>query len=221
MMGSMGPMTNAARASPKPQRSTKFVPVIVKKKSKKKTKIITTTIGFYIPGGTQLFGKFSDLHSCQKACELSATCFSGDFNPWLKKCYGHTNITACTSMKSHDQITHFSKVPCTVSETPRGLVTLGTMAFKGIEMKGINHLQTCIKKCANMGGGIAPQNSAASVAATPQLCFAIDYDFASHKCYIHTNFEMCADTATAVTPNLLVKNPSSVNVLLCPLAMGK
>ena len=75
-------------------------------------KIISVHSGFYTPGGTQMFGKFKDLHSCQKACDLTPTCFSGDFNPWLGKCYIHSNLTACDSMRSHKAITHFKKIPC-------------------------------------------------------------------------------------------------------------
>ena len=75
-------------------------------------KIVATFSGFYIPGGTQMFGKFQDLHTCEKACELTPTCFAGDYNPWLKKCFMHNNLTACQSMRTHDKITHFKKVPC-------------------------------------------------------------------------------------------------------------
>ena len=59
-----------------------------------------------------MFGKFKDLYSCKKACEITPTCFSGDFNPWLGKCYLHGNITACATMRSHKAITHFKKIPC-------------------------------------------------------------------------------------------------------------
>jgi hypothetical protein len=75
-------------------------------------KILTTHHGFFIRGGTAMFGKFKDLHSCEKACEITPTCFAGDFNPWLGKCFLHSNLTACAPMSSHKAITHFKKVPC-------------------------------------------------------------------------------------------------------------
>lgn len=75
-------------------------------------KIIAVDKGFYIPGGTQLYGKFLTLKSCMKACALAPSCFSADYNPWLRKCYQHSNYTACNTRKSHSQFVHFSKVPC-------------------------------------------------------------------------------------------------------------
>lgn len=67
-----------------------------------------------------------------------------------------------------------------------------------------------------MGGGIAPSN-AALVAGFQQICGAIDYDFSSHKCYIHSNpLAFCpANTSPPPTPLNLVANPSVVNVILC------
>jgi len=75
-------------------------------------KIIAVDKGFYIPGGTQLYGKYLTLKSCMKACALAPSCFSADYNPWLRKCYQHSNYTACNTRKSHSQFVHFSKVPC-------------------------------------------------------------------------------------------------------------
>jgi len=75
-------------------------------------KIIAVDKGFYIPGGTQLYGKFVTLKACMKACALAPSCFSADYNPWLRKCYQHSNYTACNTRKSHSQFVHFSKVPC-------------------------------------------------------------------------------------------------------------
>ena len=75
-------------------------------------KIIAVDKGFYIPGGTQLYGKFLSLKHCMKACALAPSCFSADYNPWLRKCYQHSNYTACNTRKSHSQFVHFSKVPC-------------------------------------------------------------------------------------------------------------
>ena len=75
-------------------------------------KIIAVDKGFYVPGGTQLYGKFLTLKACMKACALAPSCFSADYNPWLRKCYQHSNYTACNTRKSHSQFVHFSKVPC-------------------------------------------------------------------------------------------------------------
>ena len=78
-------------------------------------KILSVDKGFYAQGGTQLFGKFKSLKHCMKACAITPSCLSGDFNPWLHKCYQHSNLTACNAAKSHPQFVHFSKVPCSKS----------------------------------------------------------------------------------------------------------
>lgn len=195
------------------QPKATYVPVIIKKKKQKKKKIISVQHGFFISGGTQMFGKFKDLYSCQKACAITPTCFAGDFDPWLGKCFMHGNTTACQAMSSHPAIIHFKKVPCSLVETPRGLITLGTQAFRGLEQKGTKDLKSCIKKCATAGGGIAPTPE--TVATTPQLCFGIDYDFATHKCYLHVDSTLCADP-TVITPEQLSPRASSINILLCP-----
>ena len=75
-------------------------------------KILRVDKGFYISGGLQLFGMFKSLKHCMKACATSPTCFSGDYNPWLHKCYQHSNLTACDRTRAHPQYIHFSKVPC-------------------------------------------------------------------------------------------------------------
>jgi len=80
-------------------------------------KIISVDRGLSVPGGTQLFGKFRSLKNCMKACAVTPSCYSGDFNPWLHKCYQHTNLTACNTAKSHPQFVHFSKVPCSKLRT--------------------------------------------------------------------------------------------------------
>jgi len=41
-----------------------------------------------------------------------------------------------------------------VVDAPTGHVTLGANMANGIEIKGIDTLQQCIKKCANAGLGI-------------------------------------------------------------------
>ena len=75
-------------------------------------KIISIQKGFYIPGGTQLFGKYKTLKSCEKACAATPNCFAGDYNPWLKKCYIHSNFTACNVVRAHKKLVHFKKIPC-------------------------------------------------------------------------------------------------------------
>ena len=75
-------------------------------------KIISIDNGVYIPGGSQAFGKFRTLKECMKACGNTPTCFAGDFNPWLGKCYFHSNTTACAGMRTHKKLIHFKKVPC-------------------------------------------------------------------------------------------------------------
>jgi len=68
--------------------------------------------GFHVPGGTQLIGKFKSIKKCMKACAITPSCLAADFNPWLHKCYQHTNFTACNNPNAHPQFVHFSKVPC-------------------------------------------------------------------------------------------------------------
>ena len=75
-------------------------------------KIISVDKGFFIQGGTQLFGKYKSLKHCMKACAVTAACLAGDYNPWLHKCYQHSNYTACDTLRAHPQYVHFSKVPC-------------------------------------------------------------------------------------------------------------
>jgi len=45
-------------------------------------------------------------------------------------------------------------VPAVVVDAPTGHVTLGANMANGIEQKGIDTLQQCIKKCAAAGLGI-------------------------------------------------------------------
>ena len=102
-------------------------------------------------------------------------------------------------------------------ETPRGLITLGAQIFGGLEQRGIKSLQDCIKKCATAGSGIAPNHIPEELAQ--QVCFGIDYDFGSHKCYFHTDETLCPElTPTIPTPVQLVEAPSVVNILLCKCA---
>ena len=80
-------------------------------------------------------------------------------------------------------------IPCAVPRqlpTARSRVILGAQMFYGYEMKGIDDLKSCIKKCTTMGGGIASTIAlipgTSTVAA--QICAAINFDFSTHRCYI-------------------------------------
>ena len=104
-----------------------------------------------------------------------------------------------------------------IVETPRGLITLGAASYGGLQQKGIDSLMDCIKKCATAGGGVAPAPD--THLDTPQLCFGVDYDFADHTCYFHTNIAICGgnddDNAIPLTPVSLFANPSTINILIC------
>merc|ERR1712083_98661 len=203
-------------------KKQKIVPVIIKKKKPKKTGTISTYQGMYIVGGTPVYGKFRDLKSCEKACDLTPTCFAGDYNTHTLKCYMHSNTTGCTSMKTHPSITHFKRVPCGNNRliiSPRSLITLGVAVLRGIEQKGITSLLDCLKKCSTAGNGIAP--APASFNTHPQLCFGIDYDFSTHTCFFHTHLlHACgaATLATIVNSIHAIPNPTVINILICPIA---
>lgn len=203
-------------------KKQKVVPVIIKKKKAKKTGKISTYQGMYIEGGTPVYGKFRDLKSCEKACDLTPTCFAGDYNTHTLKCYMHSNTTGCTSMKTHPSITHFKRVPCGNNGliiSPRSLITLGVAVLRGIEQKEITNLLDCLKKCSTAGNGIAP--APASFDVHPQICFGIDYDFSTHKCFFHARMDHACGTAT----DTVIKNsvhaipaPTVINILICPMA---
>ena len=53
-----------------------------------------------------------DNDSLFQACSYSHTCFAGDYDPHLKACYFHGNLTACGRTRAHQSITHFKRVPC-------------------------------------------------------------------------------------------------------------
>jgi hypothetical protein len=224
-----------------------YVPVYVPEQEKKKMKIISVDKGFYVQGGMQLFGKFKSLKHCMKACAATPTCFQGDYNPWLHKCYQHTNYTACQTLKSHPQFIHFSKVPCSVTDAPRGRVVLGASMANGAEQKGIDSLSNCIKKCTASGNGIPA--TVLSITSFPvplrlflkaiasdaaQSCFAIDYDFATHKCFFfQTNIANIAvsgtntillhcDLGKSILANSqgLRSNPTVVHITFCPKPVG-
>ena len=65
------------------------------------------------------------------------------------------------------------------------------------------------QKCATAGQGIAANQGAIAT----QTCFAIDYDFGTHKCFFHTNDALCQ--ALVTTPASLSARSSSINILLC------
>jgi len=219
---------------PQMESKTKYVPVVVKKK-KKKQKILTINKGVFIRGGTQVFGKFKSLKACMKACGATPTCFAGDYNPWVGKCYFHSNTTACNNMNSHSKITHFKKVPCEVTDAPRGRIILGAMHHATTFQKGVDSLSTCLKKCAGAGMGISsavPVDLAATaILGNLPLCYGINYDFGTHKCYWITNlhprlpdavrtiFSICPLTAAidVRVPVDLQPNPSVITVILCPI----
>lgn len=217
----------SGRSYYKPEKEKVYVPVYIPEKEKKKMKIISVDKGFYIMGGTQIAGKFRTLKACMKACAITPTCFAGDFNPWLHKCYMHTNYTACNTLRSHPQYVHFSKVPCSLVDAPTGRITLGAQVQNGIEIKGIDSLQQCIKKCVAAGGGV-PASAATLNDDVRQACFAIDYDFATHKCFFFgsnivnslTSFLHCVIPLPAgVSPPTsigAIPNPTVIHITFCP-----
>ena len=82
-------------------------------------------------------------------------------------------------------------------------ITLGAYLDHGVLVKGIKDIKTCIRKCAQAGGGVATFTNGNAMAgmdilASPQICFGIDYDFSTHKCYFHTRAGVfTADTFAA------------------------
>ena len=74
-------------------------------------------------------------------------------------------------------------------------------------------MSVVIQKCATAGQGIAPTNSEEDLAR--QICFGIDYDFATHKCYFHTDSDLCPNVEIIPTPASLVEMPSVINIILC------
>ena len=77
-------------------------------------------------------------------------------------------------------------------------ITLGAYLDHGILVKGIKGIKTYIRKCADAGGGVATFGTdmtvaGADVLASAQICFGIDYDFSTHKCYFHTRAEIIRD----------------------------
>jgi len=201
---------------------------VVVSKKKKKSKIISIDKGLYIQGGTQAFGKFTSLKACMKACATAPSCYAGDYNPWLGRCYFHSNVTACNTMSSHSKLTHFKKIPCTITGVPRARLVIGAQLFGAILQKGSTDLPGCLKKCVNAGTGISPTPAMLALPGQGgQLCFGIDYDFATHRFYFQVvnrrridvaASALCPEAAgTAVlVPEDLTANPSVIHILVCP-----
>ena len=73
------------------------------------------------------------------------------------------------------------------------------------------------------GGGVAPAQAMA--AETPQLCYGIDYDFATHKCYFHTLATVdtlvglpggiICNAAPPVPPANLVARAGTITIVIC------
>ena len=104
-------------------------------------------------------------------------------------------------------------------ETSRGRITLGAQLTGGHFRDGVDNLRDCISQCASLGNGVALMPSL--ISTTPQLCFGVDFNFADHTCYFHTNIETCGGNDSAdefpVTPVNTIANPNTVNVLICKL----
>ena len=128
---------------------------------------------------------------------------------------------------------YFSLFPA-ITDAPRGRIILGAQHFGGIVQKGIDNLSDCLKKCANLGPGISdiPTDLAGpTVFGDEQICFGVNYDFATHKCYFLTNnfprlleaqqpvFSLCPVVGGEIVrvPVDLQPNPSVITVLLCKL----
>ena len=65
-------------------------------------------------------------------------------------------------------------------------VVLGAAMSFGIEMKGIDDLKSCMKKCLTLGGGVA--SGPTLIQTQAQLCVAINFDFATYRCYVFPQF---------------------------------
>lgn len=124
-----------------------------------------------------------------------------------------------------------------------GLINHGHNLDHGLLLKGIKDIQTCIKKCLQAGGGVAADVNVTTVLSTPQICFGIDYDFASHKCYFHTSVTIfnapddveplllgitdgvvCHVNTTAtspIVPDGLIARPNVVNIVVCEYTLQK
>ena len=120
-----------------------------------------------------------------------------------------------------------------VTDAPRGRIFLGTQLFGATVQKGIDNLADCLKKCANAGMGISSvvptELTATAIFGNLPICYGINYDFGTHKCYFVTsNFPRLADTPRPIfalcpvtdatdlrVPVDLQPAPSVITVLLC------
>ena len=106
-----------------------------------------------------------------------------------------------------------------ILESSRGFIVLGASTLFGVEMKGIDTLQDCIKKCATAGNGVAATTDL--VLTNNQICCNLDYDFATHKCYFHLCInpeftrEMYCETTTVNAPLNSIPNPTVVTITIC------
>jgi hypothetical protein len=171
-----------------------------------------------IAGGVRLKTKVKSLYDCQKACEVIPLCFAGDYNPWEKSCYLHGEETACNTKATNQQTIHFSKLICDYTAyTTRSLITLGQSIANGIEQKHVTDVKSCLDKCLTTGGGIA--STTANIATENQICFGFDFDFSTHKCFLHVNSNICNAAATIVAPATAFANAGRISVQLCPRAV--
>ena len=78
------------------------------------------------------------------------------------------------------------KSPIAVPGAPRSRLVLGAQLFGAVEQKGIKSFPACLKKCINAGSGISATPTALALFGQGgQVCFGIDYDFSTHKCFFH------------------------------------
>ena len=130
-------------------------------------------------------------------------------------------------------------------------ITLGARLDFGLLQKGVKNIQSCVRKCIQSGGGLLTAFTGADLptrlaelGAVPQLCFGIDYDFSTHKCFFHTAANIfdtdeqgVLQAAAAVPfnpggvrcytqedgavrtnplgPTNLIPSPSSINIVIC------
>ena len=106
-------------------------------------------------------------------------------------------------------------------ESTRGYVALGVSVINGIEIKGIDTLSDCIKKCATAGAGVVATDSL--IVTGGMVCCHLDYDFLSHKCYFHhcvnqaiAILQFCWPLPTLPDPPLnSIPNPTTISITIC------
>jgi hypothetical protein len=82
-------------------------------------------------------------------------------------------------------------------------VILGAAMSFGIEMKGVDDLKSCMKKCLTLGGGVA--SSPSLIQTQAQLCVAINFDFATYRCYIFPQIVDGIMNLCRVDPDVLIQ----------------